>query len=328
MTKKAAKILFLIAGLGMFVLTGNGARAAGGDFSISFLPNNPEPGTAVTAKIKTYSFDADRASITWRVDGKKISEGVGKKSVVFKSPELGKKKRVSVYVVTVDGTRSSRAVSLVGNDMDILWEAMTSVPVPYEGKALPSAQSFVKATAVPFLFSGGRMISASDLIYNWYLNFRIKKSASGVGKQSFMFRIKEGGDYTVTVRASSRSGSVVFEKSVTISAGNYTPKILFYRTDPMKGVFYNNAVGRELDLNGEETSVKAEPFFFAKEALGKLLYRWKMNGKAIAPGRIPSVADFRLKPGVSGSARVDLTINNPVNVLQFASRGFKINFGI
>ncbi|NOY35546.1 MAG: hypothetical protein GXP44_01335 [bacterium] len=328
MIKKGVKILFLMAGLGVFVLSGRGAGAVGGDFSIAFFPNNPEPGTKVVAKIKTYSFDADRAAIVWRIDGKKAADGVGEKSVSFESPNLGKKRRVAAYVVTADGARSSRAVTLVGNDMDILWEAMTSTPVPYKGKALPSVQSYVKATAVPFLFSGGKTISASDLVYSWYLNFKINKNASGAGKQHFIFKIKDNGDYTITVRASNRSNSVVFERSVTVSADDYAPEILFYKTDPMKGVFYNKTVGRELNLNGEEISVRAEPFFFARGALGKLLYRWKMNGKAIRPGPVPSIVDFRLKPDVSGSARVDLTVNNPVNVLQFASEGFKINFGI
>ncbi len=328
MIKKAVKILFLVAGLAVFVLSGNGARAVGGDFSITFFPNNPEPGTKVVATIKTYSFDADRASIIWRVDGKNISEGVGKKSLNFESPELGKKRRVVAYVVTAGGAKSSRAVTLVGNDMDILWEALTSVPVPYKGKALPSVQSRVKATAVPFLFFRGRKLSASDLIYDWYLNFKIDKNASGAGKSHFIFRIKNSGDYTITVRASNRSNSVVFERSVTISADDYASKVLFYKINPMKGVFYGKTVGRELDLNGEEVSVRAEPFFFAREALKKLRYNWKMNGATIHPGDIPNVIDFRVKPDVSGSARVDLTINNPSNVLQFASGGFKINFGI
>jgi len=328
MIKKGVKILFLMAGLGIFVLSGRSAGAVGGDFSIAFFPDNPEPGTKVVAKIKTYSFDADRASIVWRVNGKKIAEGIGKKSVSFESPKLGESERVAAYVATADGARSSRAVTLAGNDMDVLWEAMTSVPVPYEGKALPSVQSRVKATAVPFLFYRGRRIPASDLVYDWYLNFKINKNASGAGKRSFVFRAKNSGDYTITVRASNRSNTVAFEKSVTISADDYAPKVLFYKTDPMEGVFYGKAVGRELNLSGEEISVRAEPFFFAKEALKRLRYGWKMNGEAIRPDGAPNTVDFRLKPGVSGSAQVDLTVNNPVNVLQFASGGFKINFGI
>lgn len=328
MIKKGVKILFLIAGLSVFVLSGGAANAIGGDFSIVLFPGNPELGTEIVAKIKTYSFDADRASIIWKVDGKKVADGVGRKSINLKSPDLGKKRRVAAYIVTANGTRSSRAITFVGDDMDILWEAMTSVPIPYKGKALPSVQSRIKATAVPYLFSGGKMIPASDLIYDWYLNFKINKNASGAGKQFFFFKIKDSEDYTITARVSNRNDSIVFERSVTVSADDYTAKILFYKTDPMKGVFYNKTIGRELNLNGEEASVKAEPFFFAKEALKRLSYKWKMNGEAIVPSSVPNVVDFRIKPGVSGSARVDLTINNPVNVLQFASRGFKINFGI
>lgn len=312
-----------IAIFAIFVGLPGVSHSAGIDFSITLIPQNPAPGSIVTAKLKSLHFDVSRSSITWSVDGKVLSKGVGKDIIDFDAPAFGKKSTVSASVSTVDGDLGSNSVVLVGNDLDLLWEAMTTTPLNYKGRSLPSIQSQIKVTAVPYLFKNGSLLASSDLIYEWSLNFKKDINASGAGKDYFIFQVKNQDDYTVNLKVSNRANDVIFEKGMTLLLGNMKPKILLYREHPLEGPRYGEALKGLVEVD-DEISIRAEPFFFSKNNLS---FNWEMNRKSILPDEVPNILKLKAPEGEKGEASIMLDVKNNFNVLQFTNTVLRIIFG-
>lgn len=311
------------------IFTANQAQAIGSDFSIDLIPSDPVPNTEVRARISSLHFDANRAKITWELDGKALLSGMGERDFTFTSPDLGKEKRLTVYMITAEGAQSKKTLNLIGQDIDLLWEALTYTPPGYKGRAVPVIESPIKVTALPHLFSKGKEILGSDLIYEWSLNFKKDIRASGAGKNSFIFQLKDFDDFDVTLKVSSRDNSAVFEKGFTFSADSIStqPKILFYENNPLEGPRYNKALAREITLSNGEIGIRAEPFFFSRGALANLSYEWTMNAEKIFPEQFANVLSLRTGPANGGGRSViGLRISNPVNLLQTAEERVEINY--
>ncbi|MFA4890153.1 MAG: hypothetical protein WC587_00750 [Candidatus Paceibacterota bacterium] len=327
MKKDIAKILFVVAVV--FTLTlavHHQSYASPTDFIIEMSPENPGPNENVNAKIITYSFDINRADISWLINGQKKDSGIGKSSFSFKTGEVGSKTTLTVSIITKDGLPASKSIIIRPADVDLLWEAANYVPPTYKGKALPSSESTIKVIAMPNIVSpGGNKILPSNLVYQWEINNKKFPDVSGYGKSSFTFRSSEiFNEDSISITVSDFSQTVVASKRIKIKIES--PKIIFYENRPIEGVLYDNALSGETQLGSDEISVKAEPFFFSKRNMGRLNYEWTMNGEKISPDTEPSIVTLRTGGG-SGSANIGLRISNLISILQFAEKSLMINYG-
>lgn len=303
----------------------NRVQASGGDFFIDLIPSNPVPNSEVIIKMRSYSFDVNRSDIVWQVDGKVISKGMGERTLKIISPDFGQEKNIIASVVTADGFISKKLFILTGNDIDLLWEAVTSTPLAYKGRAMPVIGSSVKITAIPYIFSNKKEIAAKNLIYEWFLNYKKDINASGAGKNSFLFDIKDFDDYAITLKISSKDNIIVFEKGIFFNADDNQPKIVFYEENPLEGPQYNKAMLGNFQMENGEIGIKAEPFFFSKNSLKRLSYEWVMNGEKIISEGPKNFLSLRAE-GKSGKSIIGLKINNPVDILQFAEKSLEINY--
>ena len=74
-------------------------------------------------------------------------------------------------------------------EMALLWEATDSyVPPFYKGKALPTADTFIKVVAMPEIKTANGIVKHSNLVYSWEKDFTNVQSSSGYGKQSFVYK--------------------------------------------------------------------------------------------------------------------------------------------
>ena len=82
----------LIAVLGFILVTPVAFAQIGttpGQNIIEIKPDPPKPFTDITLTLRAYSFDPSRASISWYVNGKLFSEGVGLRSISIKTGPAG-----------------------------------------------------------------------------------------------------------------------------------------------------------------------------------------------------------------------------------------------
>lgn len=326
MKKKIFKILTAVA-VTAFLAGFNAVYAVGEDFTVEIFPESPGPNERVSAEIVSYSFDVNRSSISWIIDGTAKLSGRGEKKFSFSTGNSGSKTTLKVSIVTEKGVPMEKTFTFRPAGLDILWETDTYTPPFYKGKALLSQESTIKITAFPEFIYNGEKISPSDLVYDWEINSKKRTDMSGYGKRTISYKLSSfSREEDIKVTVSSYSKIIIAEKRIKIET--IPPKIIFYQENPLEGAQYNKALEKETDLYGGEISVRAESYFFSNSNLSQLSYQWKMNGNSIETEGRKNIIDFRTGEGIIGSALVDLVVQNPINILQSASSNFRINFGL
>lgn len=294
------------------------SQAVNEDFSVEFSPSIPGPNTSVSASLISYSFDVNRASITWILNGQIKLRGTGQKNFSFTTGNLGSRTNISVSITSEDGIQLQKNFSFQAADVDILWEALNYTPLAYRGKALPVSGSLIKVTAVPY-FPG-----SSGLIYEWQIDYKNMPDISGTGKNSFVFKSADiYNKNKIGLTVSNYDRSIVAKKSVDIEIG--APKIIFYEENPLEGTKYNKALKGNVQLEQDEIIVRVEPYFFSTKDLKKLSYEWLMNEKKVIPEEFSNIFSLR-KGESSGRSLINVKINNPANILQYADSSLEINY--
>src|SRR3989339_1410368 len=248
MKKGFVFLISLVFILAIFSLPKNGLAQEindySSDFSIELVPDNPRPGQTVSAKVVSYQFDINRSDITWILDGKTVASGTGKKTADFVLSPLGQESVLTVSIVTNEGVKTSKTKKIYGSDIDFLWQANTSVPAGYKGKALAGRKAFVKITALPSLYSASGAVSRSNLVYDWTFNYKNLPDDSGVGKNTLLIRMNDMGDYVIGVKVSTKDKRTSFQKYLHLSAEAVLPKLVFYADNPLEGPFYAKSLGK------------------------------------------------------------------------------------
>lgn len=298
-----------------------------GEPAIVFDPKFPAPETQVKAKVISYAFDVERSNFIWRVNGKTVAAGVGAKEVVLTSPSLGKTMSVTVDVVTASGEMFSKAVTMQGSEVDLLWEALTYTPAWYKGKSMPIFKSQLKFSAIPFLFSKGEKISPDALVYEWSLNGKKDIAKSGLGKKYFIFPVNRVGDGIIVIaKISNLDKSVNHEKIFVFSDAEQGPKINLYADDLAEGLQTNRLIKNSLDLKKGDVRLRAEPFFFSGAPQNTIAYEWFLNGKQMASSGFSNIAALRVGTG-NGTATLEASVKNTLSITQFARETLRIVFG-
>ncbi len=317
MRRDIKKILLIAVLLAVFFLF-NRSQAVNEDFSVEFSPSAPGPNTSVSATLVSYSFDVNRASITWNLNGQTKLRGTGQKNFSFTTGNLGSRTNISVSITSEDGAQLQKNFSFQAADVDILWEALNYTPLTYKGKALPVSGSLIRITAIPYF------PSSSGLVYEWQIDYKNVPDISGTGKNSFVFKSADiYNKNKIGLTVSNYDRSIVAKKSVDIEIG--APKIIFYEESLLEGVKYNRALRGNVQLEEDEIIVRIEPYFFSVNDLEKIFYEWLMNGKKIIPEEFFNILSLR-RGESSGQSLIKVSANNPSNILQYADNNLEINY--
>jgi len=292
------------------------------DFQIEFNPKYPGANTSVRAKIISYTFDTDISTITWVLNGQTIAQGKGEKSIEFKTGDIGSSIDLSISVITEKSQRVQKRINFTVGDVDLLWQAMTNTPAFYKGKAIPTSGSEIKLTAIT-----NGLGKSQNLIYEWRRNFQNVPSASGVGKNSYTFRLSDiYGQEVVRVRVSGPDKAFSIEKTIVIKPKQ--PEVLLYEMHPFEGPLYRQALGKEIDMGDKsEIAIMAEPFFFPKPDIPSLTYNWTLNRNPLESLDQPNIIGLSTtEDDQSGRAQIILEINNPQKLIQKLTKSLTINF--
>lgn len=315
-------IFSVTIGLFGFTLPLNAQVDSSSDISIGTLPTNPGPNQSIQVTIESYSINLNSSKISWYVNNKLITQGVGIKTIPTQTGNLGSETVISVQIDTETETLTKK-LTIIPTSVNILWEARTYTPPFFKGKALFSHQSNILFTAIPRIVVKGKEIPKENLIYTWSKNGVILGDKNGYGK------------YTLPQTGSviSRPFSIEVEVSdpnTGITAFNTTnvqpiePEIIIYKTDPLYGVEYSKAILDSLPLSGKEITLTAVPYFFSN--IENISYNWSINGNDISDGQNTSTRVFRKVGEVFGISQINLKIIQKNKILQFASHNVSIEF--
>ncbi len=248
------------------------------DISLSTNPSSPGPNTSVVATLSSFGTDMNRATISWYLNGQFVSGGFGKISYSFKTGTVGSPTKLSASIITSEGATVEKVLNITPGEVDVLWQAQDSYTPPfYRGKALPSTEGVVRVVAVPNLkSSSGVFLKPNELVYSWEKNLKPDASASGFGKNYFdVYSSYLDQSQKISVSASSVSNHTGGLGDAEISLSS--PKIVFYKKDPLSGINYAQAIGKSgLLVDEKEVVVVAEPYFVNPKNLNssRLEYNW------------------------------------------------------
>lgn len=280
-------------------------------------PENPEPYGQVTAELNNNLIDLSRSGIVWNKNGKQIGKGTGLKKINITVGGPGVATTIEATITPPDGSVQTVQKIIRPGALDLLWEAETTTPPFYQGKALPGPESVVKLTAVPFFRSEGKAFAPSELYYKWYIGSKFMADYSGKGRSFFRVTSpKPGGKAEIKVIASSPGESLVAEKKVTLAS--FMPEVLFYEETPFTGPKLEKALPQVVILSEKEYSIWAGLYGFSQN--GGLDYNWKQNGKNINLfGKSVTLAKKE-----AGLSNISLSVKSRDNMFQFGEKSLSI----
>ena len=293
-------------------------------------PQTPGPNTPVTIEVQGVGSFLGNAKITWSQNGKVVATGVGMRNFTFTTGALGTQTSVHVEInsssqgtITNDWTFSPSTVIM-------LWEADTSIPPLYRGKALYSGGSKLKVVALPTVAIKNKGIPTNDLSFQWTVNDTPAPQFSGLGQNSISFT----GDQLQpqeNVEVSIQYGSTqVGYGQVVIPAT--TPQILLYDNDPLRGLLFDSVLPNPVNMSSKELTVQAIPYYFDNQSLqnGSAAYSWTLNGNSTTgPSASKGLLTLRQTGTGSGAATIGVSIQNTdTNLLvQAADAALQVMFG-
>ncbi|HVZ76017.1 MAG TPA: hypothetical protein VG934_01960 [Candidatus Paceibacterota bacterium] len=293
-------------------------------------PEAPAPNQQVTVEAQGVGTFLGDAMITWQQNGKTVSSGIGQKVFSFTAGSLGMPTRVHVVInSSVQGT-IARDFTFIPTTINLLWEADTTVPPFYRGKALYSAGSSFKVLALPQVVVSGATVSPSALSYQWSVNDTPVVDQSGKGRTVLQVdgnQLHTDEEISVAVYLNS---SHIGDADITIPAVD--PNLVLYVKDPLRGVLFDQALPSSVSLTGQEITLQAEPYYFSNDSKesGSLSYAWTLNGSSTSgPDSANGTLTLRQAGAGEGAASLGVQLQNmdSSRIVQAAQAALQIFFG-
>lgn len=291
------------------------------------IPANPAPNEEVDLTVKSYAEDLDGVLITWYVNGKIISSGVGQKSFKTITPPIGSE---STVVANFAFPNVENQVTLVIKPtvMVLLWEAIDSyVPPFYKGKALASPDSFVKVVAMPEIDINGTMVDPKKMVYYWEKNFGNEENSSGYGKNSMTFKndfLENSDNIGVVVNTTDQK----YSSSGRIDIGMTNPTLSFYKKDTNLGILWEKVLEENHKIINDETIV-AEPYYISPKDIRKpnLVFSWFIddfiiNRRSYKKNYLP----LKVEEGSLGTSQIKLEIESTDKIFQSVEKSINVEF--
>lgn len=301
------------------------SSAVGSLLDVKVSPQAPGPNETIHVSVESYLSDLNKATITWSLNGRIATQGIGKTSFSFQNGPSGKTTNLVVSILTNKNESVVREFSWTPVGITLFWEADTYTPPFYRGKPLLSPQASVKLIATPNSLDPQKTLSAGNLVYLWEKGGVAIQGSSGYGKNYLtLVGPKPYDDTSIKVRVSSIDDTIMSEASTYLPLTN--PFILFYDKNPLLGVLYNHPLGTTLNLTKKEFSINAEPYFFSNEkgVAPSLKYTWSVNGKEVQnDGRNITL---RNESSAKGSSQVSLAMRGLKQTFQTGSKSLRVNF--
>lgn len=297
------------------------------DLNITITPEIPDPREPISIFIESFSTNLQTSKVTWAEDGTIIKSDFNETTFQTTAPEVGQKKVITMTIEKSNGSVIEKKITFAPAEVDLVYEAQTYTPPFYKGGALFTSQSNLNFVAVPrFISEQNTLISPQNLVYKWKVDNKNIQSSSGVGKNKFTYEgVLIQRPTNISVEVTSLDGLFQAKDVVEISLQN--PEVVVYENNPVHGIIFEKAIEGTFNMDREEISLTAQPFFFnSREVDGFLTqYYWYTNGVLGSESDFGEVT-FRADSEQKGIASIQVVANRASYILQNASAKFNLDF--
>lgn len=325
--------LLALPGAAMLPVAARAQSAGGQPDPVQYIvaPDTPSPASTVNIEVQGVGNFLGDSSITWSVNGAVAQSGTGDTTFTFTTGALG---HTSVVHLTIDSPTQgtiTHTFTFSPSVVNLVWEADTTVPPLFAGKALYSAGAPLSVIAFPTVILSGQRASAGSLSYQWTIDGTPDTADSGLGKNRISFTGNGLNDSEEAAVDVYFGATKVGHGDITIPA--VQPGILLYDKDPLRGVVWDKTLPAQgIALNTPEITVAAQPYYFSQAALAaqQLTWSWTLNDNPIeGPDSNEGVLTLRQTGSGAGSADLAVSLQNEdgSELLQAASTALHIAFG-
>jgi len=289
-------------------------------FTVSVNPQYPAPYSQASLSFLSSSIDLANATLSISLAGKNVYRG----SVKPYALTLGKAGSTTNIAVTISsgGTDYDQTLSIQPQDVVLVAEPLSSVPVLYPGKALVPLEGSVRVVAMANLRSaGGSALDPATLSYSWSVDGVQIANSSGIGKSSILVASPlQYRSRTVVVTVTSSGGSVVGGSTISFTAKE--PVMRTYESDPLLGVRFERALLGTYSITEAEKTLFAVPFSLATTQ-GAPLIEWFLNGEVSQTGPL-----ITLRPAGAGKGKASLSVVASSGSYAKATKSISLSFGV
>ncbi len=284
--------------------------------SLTPLPNSI---TTITANLLGTT-NVNNSNYTWFLNSvrQKEASGFNKNIFTFQVNDLGAVYKVGVSILTPNGDNLSDSIYLTVSDFDLTWSASSQVPASYKSKLLPTQNSTIDVSALPFIYQPGTktLINNNSLIFNWTVDDKFLTDKSGINKSDLLLMVRDfaGVNKSVRLEIKTPDNTVSISKDVAIPVAR--PQTLIYFADPKTNLPYGVAL-KNLIIKSTDLNFIAQNYFFNAPSKD-LKWQWFINNKEVtSEGEKPWLASLNLS-SISQlfSAQVQVLVKNPANDLE------------
>lgn len=289
------------------------------DATLTFDPSHPSPGEQVRVFVEAYSVDVSGADIRWYVDGVENVNARGARSITLQLGPLGRAVPVRTDVAVPGSGTFTLQRTVVPTAIDLIVEADTYTPPFYKGRSLPAPDEPVTAVVIPYV---GANTNAGALVYTWRLGGTVLFGGPVLGKTHARFTMPKR-QSILSVQVATQNGTPVGEQAVVLKSAS--PEMYFYEDNPLRGLNFRT-IGEQLTLVEEETTVRAEPYFVARDIFARSPdLQWTIGGQTAASGERSNALTLA-RNGTRGEARVEFSLTNRQSLLQTVHDSFTVFF--
>ncbi len=297
----------------------------------SVTPQAPEPNEPVQITVQGVGSSLGDATLIWQQNGSTVSSGAGDTTFNFTTGSLGSQTTIHLIINSPELGTITNDFTFYPSLTNLVWEAQTTVPQFYRGKALYSGGATVSVIAFPEISINKSFVSSKALSFQWSLNGTLVPTQSGLGRTTFTFQgdqLKNSESVSVDVYAGN---TLVGASDIVIPAS--TPQVVLYDRDPLRGEILDSALSGEVNTGEQGLAVEAEPYYFSNSSKtsGALTYTWTLNGESVT-GPDAQKGLLALVPtsgSGTGLATLEVTVQNssPDQLIQGAIASIQILFG-
>ncbi|MFN3693256.1 MAG: hypothetical protein ACK4SL_04160 [Candidatus Paceibacteria bacterium] len=291
--------------------------------SVSLSPTYPAPGERVTATLDDYAIGSAFSTITWFLNGTEVSVAKNSRMMTFVAPALGEKLTITVKLTLPSGLTIEASQSITPLYTDVIVEPQTYIPRQYQGRALPSIGSLVRATALVQDENG--FINPALHSYVWKLN----GTAVGGGGRNNGFQVEYvvpyGRNHTLTVEVYDRTGQMLTRRGTNIQTEDVD--LVLYEVNPLYGKS-NIAIGGQLQFLSNTLQLRAVPYNLDLRSTPQNTFsEWRLGNRAVASDTT-SPFDLTLERTGQGKIPVNFKLRNRDALLQGGEVSTSLNFGL
>jgi hypothetical protein len=294
--------------------------------NIILSPETPGPYQEVTAKIEASGLDINSSKITWKIDGVVLQSGLGQRSTVFSTGDIGNRSTITAVIDSSTGT-FSKSVTVYPSEIDFLWQGETYTPPFYKGRSLWTSQSTLTLVAIPHVTSatGNGERNQSTLTYRWSQNGKILGNLSGKGRTSLVITDSILSiPQNIKLEILSDQNTLLSRSSIVLTPTR--PSLVIYEKNPLYGISFHKEVGSEYQMRDKEATFTTYPLFFGLKDRNSTVvnYLWRTNAGIVNSGH---TVTYRTPENEGGSSQINASVSNTDKILQTGQKSFMIRFG-